>query len=168
MGNSLSPSGRVTPSNDIPSNDLSSDYNAEAPSETQRPVVRVIVPPPSASTVFAPAADGRKNKVKKLKTKNKKVKSKSKNKKSKSKSKNKSKSKSKSKNKKVKSKSKTKSKKMSVKKTIEQCKKELQKKIRINMNEYKSGKYKSPKQAIAVSYSQIKKKYPSCKKYFDK
>ena len=146
MGNSLSPSGRVTPSND---NDLSSDYNAEAPSETQRPVVRVIVPPPSASTVFAPAADGRKkNKVKKLKTK-KKLKSKSK-------------------NKKVKSKSKTKSKKMSVKKTIEQCKKELQKKIRINMNEYKSGRYKSPKQAIAVSYSQIKKKYPSCKKYFDK
>ncbi len=44
------------------------------------------------------------------------------------------------------------------------CKKYLQDKIRINMNEYKSGRYSSRSQAIAVSYSQVLKKHPKCKK----
>lgn len=43
------------------------------------------------------------------------------------------------------------------------CKKQLQKKIKINMGEYKSGRWKSPKQAIAVSYSQVRRKFPQCK-----
>ena len=38
------------------------------------------------------------------------------------------------------------------------CKDYLQKKIRKNIGEYKKGRYKSPKQAIAVSYSQTRKK----------
>ena len=144
MGNILSPRVRVNPSNDIMSSNTS-DYSAQAP-DTQSQVVEVTTQQPIVQVMLPPAAaaaaDGRKmNKVKKSKSKNK-----NKVKKSKSKSKNKNK----------------------VKKSIEQCKKELQKKIRINMYEYKSGRYKSPKQALAVSYSQIKKKYPSCKKYFDK
>ena len=40
--------------------------------------------------------------------------------------------------------------------------KELKKKIKINMREYNNGKYANRKQAIAVAYSQIKKKYPQC------
>ena len=44
------------------------------------------------------------------------------------------------------------------------CKKYLQDKIRININEYKSGRYSSRAQAIAVSYSQVLKKHPKCKK----
>ncbi len=48
------------------------------------------------------------------------------------------------------------------------CKKKLQKKIRINMAEYKSGRYSSRAQALAVSYAQVKKKYPSCKRYLSK
>jgi len=46
------------------------------------------------------------------------------------------------------------------------CKSRLSKKISINLREMKSGnkKIKSPKQAIAISYSQIKKKYPKCVK----
>lgn len=44
------------------------------------------------------------------------------------------------------------------------CRALLSSKISINMKEYKKGVFKSPKQAIAVSYSQIKKKFPSCKK----
>jgi len=48
--------------------------------------------------------------------------------------------------------------------STKRCKKYLSKKIAINMNEYKEGRFKSPQQAIAVSYSQVKKKYPSCKK----
>lgn len=46
------------------------------------------------------------------------------------------------------------------------CKRFLQKKISINMKEWKEGKYKSQKQALAVSYSQTRKKYPTCKKWF--
>lgn len=44
------------------------------------------------------------------------------------------------------------------------CKSKLSKKISINIREMKTGnkKIKSPKQAIAISYSQIKKKYPKC------
>lgn len=43
------------------------------------------------------------------------------------------------------------------------CKKKLQDKIRINMEEYHEGRWVSPKQAIAVSYSQVRKKYPECR-----
>jgi hypothetical protein len=48
------------------------------------------------------------------------------------------------------------------------CKNLLKKKIGINLNEYKDGIFKSRKQAIAVSYNQVKKIRPSCKKYFKK
>ena len=44
------------------------------------------------------------------------------------------------------------------------CKQHLNKKISINMKEYKRGLFKSRKQAIAVSYSQTLKKHPRCKK----
>jgi hypothetical protein len=44
------------------------------------------------------------------------------------------------------------------------CKSRLSEKIAINMKEYKQGLYKSPKQAVAVSYSQVLKKYPKCRK----
>ena len=44
------------------------------------------------------------------------------------------------------------------------CREHLQKKIRINMAEYKSGRYSSRAQAVAVSYAQVRKKYPSCKR----
>ena len=47
-----------------------------------------------------------------------------------------------------------------------QCKKKLSSKIATNMREYKKGVFVSRAQAIAVSYSQIKKKYPECKRYF--
>ena len=55
----------------------------------------------------------------------------------------------------------SKSKKGSLKKY---CRSKLSNKIRINMKEYKQGnkKIKSPSQAIAISYSQVKKKYPKC------
>ena len=46
------------------------------------------------------------------------------------------------------------------------CQTKLKNKIRINMAEYKKGRFSSRKQALAVSYAQVKKKYPSCKKYF--
>lgn len=48
------------------------------------------------------------------------------------------------------------------------CRKKLSAKIGININEYKQGRYKSPSQAVAVSYSQVKKKYPDCTKYLKK
>jgi hypothetical protein len=38
-------------------------------------------------------------------------------------------------------------------------------KVKVNMEEYHGGRYASPQQAIAVSYSQVQKKYPSCKRY---
>ena len=44
------------------------------------------------------------------------------------------------------------------------CKSYLKNKIKINMKEYKTGRYVSPKQAIAVSYSQTLKSHPRCKK----
>jgi len=45
------------------------------------------------------------------------------------------------------------------------CKEKLSEKIRINMREYKEkARWKSPQQAIAVSYAQVLKKSPSCKK----
>ena len=42
------------------------------------------------------------------------------------------------------------------------CYKYLQNKISYNLDEYKKGKYKSSKQALAISYSQAKSKYPDC------
>lgn len=47
--------------------------------------------------------------------------------------------------------------------TTKKCKSLLKDKIKINMREYKQGRWLNPKQAIAVSFSQIKKKYPKCK-----
>lgn len=41
----------------------------------------------------------------------------------------------------------------------EKCKKILQKKIRINIDEFKNKKFKSIKQAIAVAYNQVKKNH---------
>lgn len=46
------------------------------------------------------------------------------------------------------------------------CNKLLKKKIRKNMDEYKSGRYSSRQQALAVSYSQVKKMSPYCSRYF--
>ena len=48
------------------------------------------------------------------------------------------------------------------------CRSYLQKKIKKNMAEYKSGRYSSRAQAVAVSYAQVKKKYPSCKRSLSK
>jgi hypothetical protein len=53
-------------------------------------------------------------------------------------------------------------------KTETQCKKRLSDKIRINMEEMEAGRFSSRRQAVAVSYSQINKKYPGCKKYFSR
>lgn len=50
------------------------------------------------------------------------------------------------------------------KKSKSVCKQRLSKKIAKNMKEMKEGRYKSPAQAIAVSYSQILKEFPRCKK----
>jgi len=46
------------------------------------------------------------------------------------------------------------------------CRNKLSNKIKINMREMKSGnkRIKSPLQAIAIAYSQIRKKYPKCSK----
>ena len=43
------------------------------------------------------------------------------------------------------------------------CNKKLSGKIRINIKE---GRFSSRKQAIAVAYSQVKKKSPMCNKFF--
>ena len=48
------------------------------------------------------------------------------------------------------------------------CKALLSKKIGINMSEYKRGRFVSRSQAIAVSYSQVKKMKPKCSRYFTK
>jgi hypothetical protein len=48
------------------------------------------------------------------------------------------------------------------------CKKRLSEKIRINMDELEAGRFSSRAQAVAVSYSQVNKKYPSCRKYFSR
>ena len=45
------------------------------------------------------------------------------------------------------------------------CLKDFEKKIKINLKEYKDGNYVSNKQALAVTYSQVFKKNPKCKKY---
>lgn len=45
------------------------------------------------------------------------------------------------------------------------CKQRLSKKIGININEMKDGRYVSRAQAIAVAYKQIAKKFPHCKRF---
>ncbi len=50
--------------------------------------------------------------------------------------------------------------------TKSSCQSKLKNKIRINMAEYKKGRFSSRKQALAVSYAQVKKKSPGCKRYF--
>ena len=50
--------------------------------------------------------------------------------------------------------------------TSTQCKQALKEKIQINMREYNKKRYSSRQQALAVSYSQIGKKHPSCKKHW--
>ncbi len=50
--------------------------------------------------------------------------------------------------------------------TKRSCQTKLKNKIRINMAEYKKGRFSSRQQALAVSYAQVKKKSPSCKRYF--
>jgi hypothetical protein len=47
------------------------------------------------------------------------------------------------------------------------CKKRLQKKIETNIKEYEMGRYKSRAQAIAVSYAQVNKTFPECRKYYE-
>jgi len=57
------------------------------------------------------------------------------------------------------------SKKSSSNSTSDFCKKTLKKKISINIHEKR---WASPKQAIAVSYSQVKKWFPKCRKYLER
>ena len=59
-----------------------------------------------------------------------------------------------------------KSKSKDIKSQLKKCKKMLSEKIAINMREFKQGRYKSPKQAIAVSYAQLCKKSPICNRVF--
>jgi hypothetical protein len=49
--------------------------------------------------------------------------------------------------------------------TKNRCQNLLKKKISINMKEYKDGKFVSRPQAIAVSYSQVRKSFQGCKKF---
>ena len=58
--------------------------------------------------------------------------------------------------------------KKSVKKSAKKsptCKQRLSKKIGININEMKDGRYVSRAQAIAVAYSQIAREFPHCKRF---
>lgn len=48
------------------------------------------------------------------------------------------------------------------------CRDMLSSKIAINMREYKKGRFKSPKQAIAVAYAQVAKKSPACKRFLSR
>lgn len=50
--------------------------------------------------------------------------------------------------------------------TKRSCQNSLKKKIAINMDEYKKGRFVSRQQAVAVSYSQVKKSRPACSRYF--
>ena len=45
------------------------------------------------------------------------------------------------------------------------CLKDFEKKKKINLEEYKKGKYVNNKQALAVTYSQVLRKNPKCAKY---
>jgi hypothetical protein len=49
-----------------------------------------------------------------------------------------------------------------------ECIQRVRSKISINMKEYKEGRFTSPKQAIAVSYSQVRKSSPKCARYIRK
>jgi hypothetical protein len=49
--------------------------------------------------------------------------------------------------------------------TKAQCRSYLSRKIRVNMREFKKGRWVSPKQAIAISFSQTQKKYPGCQRF---
>jgi hypothetical protein len=60
------------------------------------------------------------------------------------------------------------SKRKSPSKKYKKCYNMLSDKIKKNLKEYKSGRYVSRQQAIAVSYSQIRDKFPCCKKYFSR
>ena len=53
----------------------------------------------------------------------------------------------------------------SEKPSLDFCKNALKKKISINIHEKR---WTSPKQAVAVSYSQVKKWFPECKKYLER
>ena len=53
-------------------------------------------------------------------------------------------------------------------KTRKSCESYLRKKIRANMKEYNEGRYASRQQAIAISYSQTRKRFPSCSRYFSR
>ena len=68
---------------------------------------------------------------------------------------------------KVKTKSVRKSPRKSVRKS-KKCQKNISKKIAINIDEFKEGRYVSKSQAIAVAYSQVKKRHPECEKYLTK
>jgi hypothetical protein len=48
--------------------------------------------------------------------------------------------------------------------TKRSCQTKLKNKIRINMSEYKKGRFSSRQQALAVSYAQVNK--TGCKRYF--
>jgi hypothetical protein len=50
--------------------------------------------------------------------------------------------------------------------TKNRCQSLLKKKISINMKEYNEGKFVSRPQAVAVSYSQVRKSFPGCKGFF--
>ena len=60
------------------------------------------------------------------------------------------------------------SKKLSGSLTKRSCQTKLKNKIRINMAEYKKGRFSSRQQALAVSYAQVKKKSPGCKRFFSR
>lgn len=53
-------------------------------------------------------------------------------------------------------------------KSKSKCKNYLRKKIAINMEEFKKKRFVSPAQAIAVAYSQVRKKHPACKRMLNK
>ena len=48
------------------------------------------------------------------------------------------------------------------------CSMYLNRKIGINISEFKAGRYKSQPQAVAVAYSQVRKEHPACKRMFPK
>lgn len=60
-----------------------------------------------------------------------------------------------------------KSRRKSVRKS-KKCQQNVSKKIAINIDEFKEGRYVSKSQAIAVAYAQVKKRHPECEKYLTK
>ena len=52
--------------------------------------------------------------------------------------------------------------------TKDKCKRYLQRKVSENLGLFKSGRYISRQQALAVSYKQAEKKYPRCRSVFIK